>query len=278
MSQLRILHFSDIHWHPNYSADLIVVRDAMLRDLRLLQEDGKSVDLIICTGDIVLAGENRDHFSLAYEEIIRPILEACGVGYNDIIFCPGNHDISREAVRSSGFMEAGLASTLNSVDKTNKLIDQISKSDPVANHAIARLENYFDFVNHLQQDVDHVHPMVSTYTRKISGLKLGIASFNNAWRSSGESGNIDKGKLLLGERAIDIATQSMPEVDLRLALFHHPLSWLTDFDSASVAPRLQRAFDVIAFGHVHDVEPEMKLTSAGTAVMSQSGALFAGRE
>lgn len=279
MTKLTILHFSDAHWHPSNDTDLSIVRDAMLEDLTTLQkQEALSVDLVMFTGDLVLAGENKEHFKLAHDAIISPTLHCLSLSEERFLICPGNHDISRKVVRESGFIEKGLKSNFISVEAANSFIESLVEESPSSSIALERMSNFESYVSGLGLKPTNEYGMVKTYHLSINGVNLGVACFDNSWRSSGESGGVDRNKLVLGERNVDFAIADLQSTDLAVAMFHHPISWLAEFDAASVSPRLHGSFDLLAFGHVHTAEPELKTTLNGSAILSQSGAFYNSRD
>lgn len=277
MPKITLLHFSDAHWHPSNSANLSVVIKAMIADINFLSEH-KSVtfDLVAFTGDLVLAGENATHFTSADAEIIQPILDAASVPRDHFFICPGNHDISRKTARDDGLIEAGLKATLSSVDAVNSFLERLESADRTAKLAVARTDNYYEYLSGQSALIAAERANVKVFKLNIKGAKVGIACFDNSWRASGEHAG-DRQNLLMGERNVDFAIDQMSDVSLALALFHHPLSWLADFEAAVIGPRLQKSFDILAFGHMHSSEPEVRQTVSGTAVLCQSGAVFSGR-
>jgi len=251
----------------------------MLQDLRQLQkEDALAVDLVMFTGDLVLAGENKEHFVSAHKAIVKPILDCLSLDENRFLICPGNHDISRKVVRESGFIETGLLSSFISVESANSFIENVAKGDKKTAIALERMSNYESYVSGLSLKPKNQYGMVKTFHLTIAGIDVGVACFDNSWRSSGEPGGVDRNKLVLGERNVDFAISDLQDVDLAIGMFHHPVSWLSEFDAASVSPRLHYGFDLLAFGHVHTAEPELKTTLNGSAVLSQSGALYNNRD
>lgn len=277
MPKITLLHFSDAHWAPSNSANLSVVIKAMVADIKLLSKDRSiTFDLVAFTGDLVLAGENSAHFAAADAEIIQPILDASNVPRDRFFVCPGNHDISRKIARDDELIEAGLKAKLNSADAVNAFMERLESSDRTAELAVARTENYYAYAQGQSAPIAAERRTVKVFKLDIEGAKVGIACFDNSWRASGEHAG-DRQNLLMGERNVDFAIDQMSNVDLALALFHHPLSWLADFETAVVGPRLQKGFDILAFGHMHSSEPEVRQTVSGTAVLCQSGAIFSGR-
>ncbi|MEP4990043.1 MAG: metallophosphoesterase [Paracoccaceae bacterium] len=279
MPKIRILHFSDIHWSPKNEDDVKTVTDAMIADLVSLDELGElNIDFAIFTGDLVLAGEYAAHFQMAWDAVVIPILQAAKIPSDRIYICPGNHDVERKKVRESSYLEDGLKSNLTTVDSVNKFVKGLDDEEKASVDAIDRMGNFYSFASQALPKEHTKSGNVVIHHVQLQGIKIGIACFDNSWRSTGESGGVDRNKLLMGERNVDFAIQNMEDTDLSIALFHHPVTWLADFDATAVAPRLYRGFDLLAFGHVHMMEPEVRSSISGTSVMSQSGALYAGRK
>ena len=186
-----------------------------------------------------------------------------------------SHDISRSKARSLSYVEKGLKEELNSTDVVNQLIDNITAGKDDGNIPFARLQNYEKF---LQDVVKKNHTsserFLKTYCHNIGGVEIGIACFNTAWRSTGEGDERDRRSMILGERNVDNAVSQLSNCSIRLAMFHHPFDWLTDFDEAAVASRMMAEFDVLMCGHIHRTEPQARLTPSGNAILSQSGCIY----
>ena len=178
--------------------------------------------------------------------------------------------------REGGIIEAGLKATLNSADAVNALLDKLADSDPAAKLSISRTNNFYSYVSNHQAKPQAEFGMVKTFKLDVHGAGVAIASFDNSWRASGENSG-DRQNFLMGERNVDFAIDQVVGSDFAIALFHHPLTWLADFETAAVGPRLQKEFDILAFGHMHTAEPEIRKTVSGTAVLCQSGSVFSGR-
>ncbi len=278
MSKITILHFSDVHWHSKNEESVRIVQTAMIKDIEELKaKEGITFDLALFTGDLVLAGENRDDFDKAHDAVVKPILNAIELNEDRFFICPGNHDVSRASVRNADFIEQGLKSSLNSVDAVNAHLRRLDEKDSTAILSMDRMANFNDYHDRTCKSANTTSGTVKIFKTTINDTLVGVASFDNSWRSTGESGGVDRNHLLLGERSVDFAVEELADVDLAIGIFHHPGSWLAEFDAASVLPRLTEGFDLLAFGHVHATEPEIKTTVNGNALMSQSGSLYAGR-
>ena len=144
--------------------------------------------------------------------------------------------------------------------------------------AIERLSGFNDYLSHISHNPKSSGDLWHNYDFLVKDSHVAITSFNNSWRASGEADSIDRNHLLLGERTVDNAISALPDCDLKIALYHHPLSWLADFDATCVEPRLYQNYDILTFGHLHNPRPEATRTIAGSSVLLQAGSLYATRK
>jgi hypothetical protein len=191
---------------------------------------------------------------------------------------PGNHDISRKQVRSLKYVDDGLRANLITVDSINRFISE-SISSPTQNEvALDRLSSFNSFQSGFGGKPISSNPFVRTYRIRVADATIGIACFNTAWRATGEPDDIDRGHLILGERAADIAIDDLAEATLRIAVFHHPSSWLLDCDASVVDARLSAQFDILCMGHIHEAKPQLTISPTGTCIISQAGCLYQTRK
>jgi predicted phosphodiesterase len=280
MGVLTILHLSDFHWNCSNARNMKIVVGALCEDLRRLRNDEQLIpDLAIFSGDLVQAGEEPTTFAAAYDALLVPMLEAAGLTAERLFMVAGNHDIARSVVRENKILEQGLRSELTGGDAVNAFIDALPQRKEVNQLALARLANFEEFIRSVDGKASRtLSPLLRTYVAEISGRKIGIACFNTAWRATGEPDAVDRHLLLLGERNVDIAIADLSEVDLRLAIFHHPMDWLAEFDEVAVASRLYSSFDILFFGHTHRGFPEARTTPIGSSILSQAGCLYQTRD
>ena len=192
--------------------------------------------------------------------------------------CSGNHDIDREVVRRDAYVEKGLSEILKSREKINQFIEQHIAAD-VNNNIPPPFERLSSFYRSMwpATTLSSANPFFRNHQIQIDGTSIGISCFNSAWRSTGEPNDVDYGHLILGERVIDLASQSLPEADLRIAVFHHPLTWLSHDDQVDVESELTGAYDILTCGHIHRANPEQKTSVIGDVIFSQSGCLYQSR-
>lgn len=275
MGKVTILHISDFHWSEAKRADMAIVVEALCRDLEELRRDDVRPDIVVFTGDLVEAGEEKTSFDLADDALFAKVLSSTGLQSNRLFVAPGNHDIARSLVRDNELLEAGTRSMLTGENSTNKFIDDLQAGNAVNRLSVMRLDNFEAYVastNYVTATTNT--PLVKTYVIDAAGYKIGLACFNTAWRASGEKDDVDRHKLLLGERNVDHAVRDLESADIRIAAFHHPLDWLAGFDEMAVASRMYSAFDLLMFGHNHQSFPEARITPVGWSVFSQAGCLY----
>lgn len=278
MPDLEIVHLSDLHWDSSKSSSTQVVVKPLLEDLRRTREEGIiSPHMMVFTGDLVNAGEDRSQFDDAYDAFLAPAMDALGLTKADVFLCPGNHDISRSLVRDARYIDQGVRSTLTSVDAANDFLDKLKKQGLSELIVIQRMENYYDFLAKKFSAPDFSAPLLRAWRRTVNGLNVGIASFDTAWRATGESDDADRKHLLLGERNVDDAIDALSGADVKLALMHHPSDWLADFDEAAVSSRISTHFDVQFYGHMHRSNPQTRTSPQGSSVFSQTGSCYASR-
>lgn len=278
MAHIEILHLSDLHWHPKNPTDPQIVIDALIRDLEGQISRGEiAPDLLIFSGDLVLSGETQGDFEPAYARLITPALSAVGLTPDQLLITPGNHDVARAIVRDTPFIEQGMKGALKSVDSVNAFVDKLNGGDFNSLLGIQRMENYYSFVKSKIAFDSSSTEIMKTKTFDIRGMSVGAACFDTAWRATGEADDVDRGNLLLGERNVDNAIAALANADISIAVLHHPLDWLADFDEIAVSSRISANFDIMLCGHTHRPVPQTRTTAQGTAILSQTGSVYAGR-
>ncbi|MEW6215871.1 MAG: metallophosphoesterase, partial [Nitrospirota bacterium] len=229
-------------------------------------------DIIVFTGDLAFDGTSAD-FDSAWNEVIQPVMDIFSLEKDLIFFCPGNHDIERNNIDK--ILESGLRTELVSIASVNELIDGLPQK---SSDVFSRLTNYRQFLtskeSKYKKDGDYLY---STYTIEEGDKLIGIASFNTAWRAFG--GNADYGKLLLGERTIDNAISSLKECHFRIALMHHPFSYLAEFEQPTIQRRILGNFDVLLHGHIHEHDTELvKKQNQDQVLLVAGGTIYSKRE
>jgi predicted phosphodiesterase len=92
----------------------------------------------------------------------------------------------------------------------------------------------------------------------VNEVSVAVIGLNSAWVSGftrGLDGEVaDRGNLLVGEPQVNkvLETNGVEKASVRIALMHHPFSWLKEFDAGIVRRDLRRTCDFILQGHMHE--------------------------
>lgn len=263
---MRIVHLSDFHHNKDNLSDINeFILKALVSDLQTFNS-GKKIDLLIISGDMidkggVSFGDINSAFQNFSDSILKPISDAIDLNYDRIFFCPGNHDIDRNA--DPEYVDKGLCDTLTCVEKINEYID----SNDI--NGIKKLLPFNEFEKEFRKDQSinmDISNFQSCYQVETTNAKVGIACFNSCWRCHKD--REDKGNIILGERQITRARKIIMGSDLKIAVVHHPLDWLSEFDKKSVKNFILKDYDMIFFGHTHEAVTSMNSSFLGSVFVS----------
>jgi predicted MPP superfamily phosphohydrolase len=279
---ITVLHLSDLHFPGAGDTDVEIVLRALRNDVQeQITKKGISFDLILFSGDLVNAGNSAEQYDQARSKFTEDMLAVTGLSESHVLFVPGNHDINRDVVRRDRYVELGLLQLLSNRDQINGFIGQHIDVDIGTDlpPPLTRVAQFYKSIwTRSSASRVVVNPFLSVHSVDISDKSVGIACFNTSWRCTGEPDNADYGHLILGERIVDKAVESLADSDLRFGVLHHPISWLHEADQASVESRLQSEFDLLFCGHIHRSSPERHVAPAGDVIISQGGCLYNSRD
>ena len=266
------LQISDLHLRGSRAYDANVVLKALLRDVgERIKEDELRPDFVAVTGDLAFSGKPAEY------ELVRrfldELLRVTGLDKGRLFLVPGNHDVDRSLI-TRGAQAIG-----------DGLTDRDSANDVLATPAdrqlmMARFQGYRDFVN----DYLAGHLLFSDeryfYVRSLdlAGQRVAIMGLNSAWLSASVE---DRAKgLLIGERqaraALDLADEAGAAT--RIALMHHPLDWLREFDRDDSAAILADGCHFILHGHLHHTAATQLTSPDGAATILTGGACYETRQ
>ncbi len=251
MKMLNILHISDLHFgivpDEKHSTTSIQRRNYVLSKLiektREISATNEKPDIIVISGDIGWRSKSSD-YDLA-SAWINKLLEACSLSWDDLILCPGNHDINRNKLTDDYFIK-------NEKDAKDKLrIENIYE----------RSIHFSEFVNFCKKN--NIKPYINSAVspndeikylygfREIKGITF--ISWNSAWNCKGN----DLGNLYIGEPLTLDMKCVVPENKITISVLHHPFNWLNEEeqfvyrnDPISVDGVLKLS-NMILNGHVH---------------------------
>lgn len=269
--KLRIIHCSDLHFDAANSMDCLIVVDAFNKDIASLVKDGMAFDFFAFTGDMVKHGNDEESFKVAKEKFIDLSIASAQIDKSRFFIVAGNHDV--QLAQLNEYFEDGISSRLNSRDEINKFLDDYPKSS----HAFVQAR-FAHFEKYLLDDADITKEIFRTKIIELPFGKVGIAMLNSSWHASGKGRDFDHGKLIIGERQVEKAADTLKHCDFQLAMFHHPLDWLSPTDKTNVTRSLHQHFDLVLYGHAHYTDPVSSVGLSGRFVQAQAGCLFHNRD
>ncbi|AFH65727.1 metallophosphoesterase [Paenibacillus caseinilyticus] len=261
---MRIVHLSDFHIKNKGLKDLeTFVKIPLIDDLRKYHQE-KPIDLILFTGDLIDRGGNTftsitDAFNTFDDIVIRPMLNALGLNSSRFIFIPGNHDIDRSA--DTKVTEDGLTSILKNVQAVSNYIDENNIEGIKRILPFKEFERKFHISSNAQ--ITNYH---SNYIVEIEGIKIGISAFNTAWRCY--DSETDYQKIVLGVRQISEARDFLSACDFKIALMHHQIDYLAEFETDIVSTQISKDYNILFCGHVHKGSNYSKSAIAGDIIIS----------
>ncbi|MFV9644407.1 MAG: SIR2 family protein [Desulfobacterales bacterium] len=267
-SKTTWLHLSDLHLRSGDQYNQNIAIESLLHDLmQLVDQEDYRFDLIFITGDIAFSG-NSEEYVIA-NKFIRNLSSATAVPTNRIFCVPGNHDVDRK--RITPFVTASLKN-LNTRDSVSQVIGNKKERSLFTDRCFP----YSDFLKATFPWAKELNYSDLSYTHiiDINGAKFAIVGLNSAWLAGSDS---DHGSIIIGERQVREAIDKAHNPDFILALVHHPLSSLTEFDLSDVRAILNSRCDFLLHGHVHNFGVVNVVSPDSEVFHLAAGATYQGR-
>ncbi|HXH37052.1 MAG TPA: metallophosphoesterase, partial [Thermoanaerobaculia bacterium] len=265
----RWLHLSDLHFREDERWDRRATLQALIAKAGELKAKGLAPDLVFVTGDIAWSGKPKE-----YEQATRffhELNKVLALDPKDRWFLvPGNHDVDRSRIKA-----AHRAITASLQDEAT--VEELLLHDPDSLRSLStRLEAYYAFAGDflgaaraLQTD----RPW-RTDVREFDGVSIGILQLNSAWISAG--GEADNANLLVGEAQVREALDATPDAFIRIALMHHPMRNLREFDANRVESILgaKGGAAFLLRGHLHLNRTKIQYSPDGQVLEIAAGTLY----
>lgn len=277
MTGITWLHLSD--WHQKgkeLDFNKKRVLDELIKDIRSrvqISEELEKIDFIVFSGDVAFSGK-QEEYEAAQEYFFKRILEAAGIEEKRLFIIPGNHDLDQSVIEGEIYPTI-LKKTFESEEKVQEYLTETKKRQLI----LDPFEAYQNFVaKYTGQETPNYSCFLSQKTNGKKVAFLGINSALMAGRKNVEGKVDDRGKLIVGEPQIDDYLQHIKDHDIKIAVMHHPLDWLAEFDRNRVEQRLISECDFILCGHLHKDQAQQIIGTSGDCVIISAGASYNSRE
>ncbi|MGN6714390.1 metallophosphoesterase [Anaerocolumna jejuensis] len=266
MKSLNILHISDAHIQKKDESEIREIAEKLINDvLKVQKEQDIKIDLVCFTGDLIQRGDkaikDENQMQLANEILVQPLLNKLGHEKDRFIIVPGNHEVDISKIVKA--TEKGLL--VGSLEEINENIKDMNKS------YLERLEYFYTGLDSYYEDI--IRDKIGyAFIREINGKKVGIVCIDSSWRSSGE-GACEKGKMYVGEKQVRDLLKHIKDTDFKICMMHHPLEWLSDFESTLIEREMTK-FDIVLRGHVHENDIKEICRQNIKTIYSTAGKLY----
>lgn len=263
---MRIIHFSDIHLSKGFAPISRTQRllESMTETLKAIDSE-RAIDLIIFSGDMLnQGGQSFDDISQGFktfeETFLKRMLTKLNLPKSAFVFVPGNHDINRNL--DNKFVEEGLEHQLVDQDK----LDEYYSLPPFEGGGMNRIKPFKqfekDYYGSCSDIVYYQSPFQSTIVKNIGTIKVGISLLNSVWRCWDSSK--DKGRILLSVRQIADSYQNIKDCQIKIAVSHHDISWMNEFETLTLERNLTQKYDMFFCGHTHSLNTEYCIKPEGS--------------
>ena len=242
---LLILQLSDIHL--NVESDVLLSRVDAIRGAVQAEMVGVDGIFVAVTGDVVNRGRAEAYEAAhVFFDALGQALKESKPGGVEVhwAFVPGNHDCTltladqaRDILIPSLLQER--PERLLELDAS--VLGPVMKvQDPFFGFAARRSSASGYPVSRDRLCLDS--------KVEVGGRKVFVRTVNTSWMSRQKE---QRGTLLALLRPLP---PEAADADLRIAMLHHPYSWLETRNATSVRKRLEEEFDLILTGHEHVAE------------------------
>ena len=264
---ITCLHISDLHFQSEgdlFSQDQVC--DALLRSIQdVVRDDIHAPTLTMVTGDVAYSGKKSEYEKAA--SFFDRLVSNANIEPSSVFFVPGNHDVDRSMHKLSYY---GAKDQIDSIRRVDYYLADSDRISPL----IDRQTAFWSFVDEFTSDQHRSRSDDGLgYISRVSLKRptVCIWGLNSAWLSGDSAEN---GTLAIGERqiinCIDLSRSHDPH--LVIALVHHPISYLTEWDANSCHSRLLPAVDVLLRGHLHSPQVLLSSTPESPCIEIAAGA------
>ena len=242
MSEITILHLSDIHFKRNKDEDNKAfrkkVQERLIEAVAAHLSDHHGIDFVVITGDIAFSGKKEE-----YNEALMFLSDFRKVLPKEIEFLavPGNHDVDRSKINK--FF------SLHQIVKEEKIDTFLESRDDVNSFINVKFTAFREsFIDHLHPDL-YQNKADYYWVKNYPNKNVSFLGLNSAWASEGDH---DPTKIALGFSQAVSALDKTKDITNKILLLHHPLFNFFDLKDANKwSGEIFAKCPLILHGHVH---------------------------
>lgn len=281
MNVVTWLHVSDWHHGNKGNLNRMVVRDALIEDIRnraaLCDKSLEHLDFVIFSGDLAFRGTEGE-YKAAEIEFLEPLRKAAGVGLERFILVPGNHDLDRGVL-------VDLPKMLSRF-RTRESVAEVFQDPNRRRHYLMPMAAYADFIKKYLGENAPAEPAYG-FAKSVStknGVGVSFLGLNSAWMCGQFADPLadeinDYGRLILGEHQFRQSSNRVNDGEIRIAVMHHPFQWLSEVEQRStLSTQLRRHCHFLLQGHEHRAAVTFPVGTAGDCGVISAAAAYDRRE
>lgn len=265
------LHLSDFHFKAQgdvFGQD--ITTQAIVRDTSTRISKDYPLAFVLVTGDIAFSGKSAEYKRAI--QFFYALASKLDISLDRIFVVPGNHDVDRD-LRT--YLHDGVRQKLTNQQEVDNFLggqgERADLMDRQAAFASFRTSLGTDSTVQTTQD-----GLAYVTLLDLQGFRISILGLNSAWLSGQDD---QPGNLLIGDRqiinALTLSEENHPQ--LTIALAHHPIDWLADFDRLSCNGRLFPSLNFLHTGHVHHQGMSAVLQPSSECLLLAAGSAHASR-
>ena len=273
--EISILHLSDIHFgRPSYSWKYAKKENVLNSLIEKISNLGDSwmPNIVVVSGDVGWSG-SREDYELA-EEWFQRLMSEINISGNNLIFCPGNHDINRSYAK--------FYTVPNDIYSADELLGDVKNL--IRNYTLP-FQEFISFQDNLEipkLKIDDIENYLVGY-RDILDLRFII--LNSSWCSRSDR---DRSNLWIGAPHIELlesngiipGSANYDTSPLTIAILHHGSEWFHQREYSNIAYRkapynkLKKMSHLILVGHEHPDEDQGDERFHGLSRLFRGGATY----
>jgi 3',5'-cyclic AMP phosphodiesterase CpdA len=264
---VQFIHFTDLHYR-NDNPFQKALTEALIIDLQGQVASGISPDFLVFSGDLVNNPDDPGIYQEFDTHFLKPILTSLNFRPEQVILCPGNHDVSHKVVAEWTDQRSQLKADLASRSSTD--LGGFLKSGPMQSYLKAISRGFYSLAQ--KYGASWSDPAAHVYS--FEDQKVSFVSMNSAVGCGPEGSEHDRGKLAFPSSLALAAFQKVPKDHYVVSLLHHTVADFNESTSRTLVPLIQKYASIHCFGHVHQALPSANTIAGGSCFMLQGAALY----